>query len=209
MVANARPAWDADRVREYMGRFNPANLLLSSLYTVFPGQYVRQQYARNLTPLRRVLATRSFTDGWAHYATEMALDQGFSDDPVVRLEQLQRALDRHARWYAVVRIHAMDEPIDQVIDSFMQIAYVDQPTARREVLRATRDPGVIADALGRMQILELRDDYEEYRGDHEERFSLADFHEKLLGLGLPFPLAREALMPPERDQDRSGRPPRR
>lgn len=207
VVANARPGWDAERVREYMGRFNPADLLLTSLYSAFPGQYVRQQYARTLTPLRRVLATRSFTDGWAHYATEMALDQGFSDDPVLRFEQLQRAMERHALWYAVVRIHAMDEPIDQVITSFMELALVDQATARREVLRATRDPGVIADALGRMQIVELRDDYQEYLAGRDESFSLSDFHEKLLGLGLPFPLAREALMPPERDEGGRARTP--
>jgi hypothetical protein len=205
LLANARPDWDAERTRQYMARFNPADLVLTTLYNTFPGHYVQQQYARQLTRLRRVLLTRTFTGGWAHYATEMALDEGFSSDPAIRLEQLRRALLRHARWFAVVRIHAMDDPIDQVVSSFMELAYVDQATARREVLRATREPGVMADALGRMQILELRDDYKDYQEEHDQPFSLAEFHDKLLQLGLPFPLAREVLMPPERPQPGGGR----
>ncbi|MFO7893800.1 MAG: DUF885 domain-containing protein [Longimicrobiales bacterium] len=201
-LTNVRPGWDEAVRRGHMSYFNDAGLVITTLHTTFPGRYVQQQYARDLVPLRRVLATKTFTAGWAHYATGMALDEGFSDDPAVRLEQLRRALQRHARWFAVVRLHAMDEPLDQVVTGFMEIAYFDEVPARREVLQATRDPGLMADALGRMQILQLRDDYRQHREEDDEPFSLVGFHTELLRLGLPFPLAREVMIPSDPDQGR-------
>ncbi len=132
----------------------------------------------------------------------MALEQGFSDDPALRLEQMRRALQRHARWYAVVRIHAMSDPLDQVVSGVMEIARLEEPAARVEVLRATREADLIADALGRMQIRELRKDYQEHREERDEPFTLADYHAELLRLGLPFPLAREVMIPEERPRRR-------
>jgi uncharacterized protein (DUF885 family) len=194
-VTPPRPEWDEARARTHMAYFNEPGVVLTALHNTFPGHWVQQQHARELTELRRVFATRSLSAGWAHYATGMALDEGFSDDPALRLEQMRRALQRHARWYAVVRIHAMSDPLDQVVSGVMEIAHLDEPAARAEVLRATREPGLIADALGRMQIQELRRDYQEYRAEQEEPFVLADFHAELLRLGLPFPLAREIMIP--------------
>ena len=172
-----------------------AGLTLTALHQGFPGQYVQRQYEREQTELRRVLPTRAFTAGWAHYAEQMALDEGVSDDPAVRLEQIRRALQRHARWDAVIRLHAHEQPLDEVVTSFMEIAHLDEFPARREVLRATRDPGVLADALGRMQLVELRDDYREALAGERREFSLSEFHGRLLRLGLPFALAREVLVP--------------
>ena len=194
-LTNVRDSWSEDSAREHMSYFSDAGLMLTALHETFPGHYVQRQYARDLSDLRRVLTTKAFTAGWAHYAAEMAVDEGVSEDPAVHLEQLRRALQRHARWYAVIRLHALDEPMDQVVAAFMEIAYFEEFPARREVLRATRDPSLMADALGRMQILELREDYQEYMAEQEQEFSLSEFHARLLRQGLPFPLARDVLIP--------------
>ena len=198
-LTNVREEWDEALVREHMSFFSDAGLAVTALHAAFPGEYVQRQYARDLPELRRVLATGASTAGWAHYAAEMAVEEGFSDDPAVRLEQLRRALQRHARWYAVIRLHALDEPLNQVVAAFMEIAYFDEFPARREVLRATRDPGIMADALGRMQIKELRDDYRSRLEEQADTtFALAEFHGRLLRLGLPYTLAREVLIPADR-----------
>jgi uncharacterized protein (DUF885 family) len=196
-VTNVRGDWDAELVREHMSNFSYAGLMATTLYETFPGKYVQRQYARDLTSVRRIFVPGSFSGGWAEYAAEMALDEGMSDDPALRLGQLQQALQRHARWDAVLRLHTTDEPLDRVVSRFMEIAYFDEFPARREVVRATRDPMYMTDALGRIQIKQLRGDYEEYLAEREEAFSLPEFHQKLLRLGVPFPLAREALMPQE------------
>ena len=141
----------------------------------------------------------------AEYATVMALEEGFSGDPAVRMGQLQRMLMGHARWYAVLQLHAMDTPVDEVVGGFMNIAMIPEFPARREVVRAAREPRALAGALGRLQILELRTDYREYLSERDREFSLPEFHTRLLQLGLPIPLAREALMPPEEEPQRSRR----
>lgn len=200
-ITNVRGDWDAELVREHMSNFSYGALMATTLRETFPGAYIQRQYAKDLTSLRRIFVPGSFSGGWSAYAAEMALEEGVSDDPVVRLGQLQRALQRHARWDAVLRLHTTDEPLDRVVSRFMEIAYFDEFPARREVVRATRDPMFMTDALGRIQIKELRKDYEKYLADKGETFSLPEFHQKLLRLGVPFPLAREALMPQQEAQE--------
>lgn len=202
-LTNVRPDWDDALKQEHLTHFSYAALMATTLHATFPGQYVQRQYERDLTELRRVFASRTFTAGWAHYAAEMAVEEGLTDDPAVRLGQYQRALQRHARWYAVIQLHANDQPLDEVVAAFMEIAYVKEFPARREVLRATAEPDYLADALGRMQILELRQDYQEHLEEEDEVFALADFHHRLLRLGLPFTLAREVLIPQEPPERRS------
>jgi len=41
----------------------------------------------------------------------------------------------------------------------------------------------------------LREDYRAYLESRGERFSLREFHDRLLRLCLPIPLARRSLMP--------------
>jgi uncharacterized protein (DUF885 family) len=142
------------------------------------------------------LTPRTFTDGWARYAVEIAVAEGFrAGDPTVRLAQLRHALHGHALWHASLHLHALGQPMDRVVEQFMRTAYVDQETARREVLRVTHDPLLMAGSLGRHQIMELRTAYQRFREERDETFSLKEFHDRILQLGLPMPLATEALMP--------------
>ena len=187
--------WSEERVQQHLSLFGRSELLTTTLQETFPGRYVQQQYERDLSPARRLFVPRSLTDGWGSYAAEMALDQGLSDDPAVRMGQLHSALLQHARWHAAVRLHAGQDPVDEVVAGFMEVAHVPEPMARREVIRATGDPLVLAAALGRLQLKELREDYQEHLADQEETFSLPEFHQEVLRLGLPFTLAREVLMP--------------
>ena len=46
-----------------------------------------------------------------------------------------------------------------------------------------------------MQILELREDYKRHVESRGDTFSLRDFHDRFLRLGLPISLAREVMIP--------------
>jgi uncharacterized protein (DUF885 family) len=67
-----------------------------------------------------------------------------------------------------------------------------EPEARREASRGTRDPGYINYTVGKLEILKLRDDYRATIGG---KFSLTDFHDRLLACGLaPIkPIRRETM----------------
>ncbi len=60
-VTTPRPEWDDARTRAHMAYFNDAGVILTALHNTFPGHYVQQQHARELTDLRRLFATRSFS----------------------------------------------------------------------------------------------------------------------------------------------------
>ena len=49
-----------------------------------------------------------------------------------------------------------------------------------------------------MELLRLREDYRTYVESQGRAFSMREFHDSILRLGLPIPLAREALIPGNR-----------
>ncbi|HYW05716.1 MAG TPA: DUF885 family protein, partial [Longimicrobium sp.] len=67
--------------------------------------------------------------------------------------------------------------------------------ALRETQRGTNDPTYLYYALGRMQILKLREDYRRYVESRGRTFSLRDFHDRFLRIGLPVSLARKVMIP--------------
>ncbi|WP_428263735.1 DUF885 family protein, partial [Haliangium sp.] len=115
--------------------------------------------------------------------------------PPVRLGQLRRALQRHARWYAGIALHVDGLSVEEAARRFADIAYFAAFPALRETERASYDPTYLYYALGRMQILALRDDYLRHREERGQPASLRDFHDRFLTLGLPPSLAREVLIP--------------
>lgn len=207
-ITNVLPDWTEEQKRQHMSYFNYPSLLGVTIHETFPGHHVQMAYEREIeSEVRRMFPARSFTEGWAHYTEQMVLDEGFrAEDASARLGQLRRALLRHARWYASLHLHAMDEPLEDVVQRFMEIAYFDQMPARREVIRGTYDPTYLYYALGRMQILELRDDYRTFMEEQDEEYTLRDFHDRILSLGLPIPLAREIMIPQTREPREIGRP---
>jgi hypothetical protein len=192
------PAWAPAQTRLYLRSFHEPAVLGAALHETFPGRYVQRLHQAGIpSDIRRVFLPRTLTGGWAHYAEAMAIDEGFrADDPAVRLAQSHRALQRHARWHAALHLHAFGRTAEQVLARFVEISLLDDFRAGRELQEITRDPMALADALGGMQIAELRRAYGEYLSERDEEFSLAGFHDQLLRFGLPVPLATEALMPP-------------
>ncbi|HUS65605.1 MAG TPA: DUF885 family protein, partial [Kofleriaceae bacterium] len=82
--------------------------------------------------------------------------------------------------------------LEDAVKIFTDGADLDEYPARREVERAAADPMVLADALGRLEIERLRDDW---RAAHEGA-SLGMFHDALLAHGsAPIAVIRRILLP--------------
>jgi uncharacterized protein (DUF885 family) len=67
-----------------------------------------------------------------------------------------------------------------------------QAVAERETKRGTSDPTYLVYTLGKLEIMQLRDDYKKKMGD---RFNLEQFHNDFLKQGFP-PIAiiRRAML---------------
>jgi len=196
-ITNVAPDWDDEQKQQHLTYFNYPGLLGISVHEAMPGHYVQLLYQSQIpTNLRKVFAPSTLVEGWAHYAEQMMIDEGLGNgDPSVRLGQLRRALQRHARWDAALSMHVYGATVEETAGRFEEIAFFAPFPALRETKRGTYDPTYLYYALGRMEIFRLREDYRSYVENRGEVFSLRDFHDRFLKLGLPIPLARRALMP--------------
>jgi uncharacterized protein (DUF885 family) len=89
-------------------------------------------------------------------------------------------------------MHTKGKSVDDAIQIFTKECGSPEPEARREAYRGTRDPGYINYTVGKLEILKLRDDYRAKMGD---KFSLIDFHDRLLAGGLvPIKIIRREMM---------------
>jgi uncharacterized protein (DUF885 family) len=196
-ITNVLPEWSDDRKREHLTYFNYPGLLGITIHESFPGHFVQFMFRPRLpTEVRKVFNQSSLSEGWAHYTEQMMIDEGLgAGDPAIRLGQLRRAVQRHARWYAGLEMHAFGASVEEATERFQDIAYFAHFPALQEVERGTRNPTYLYYALGRMQIFQLREDYREFLESRGEEFSLRDFHDAFLVIGLPVSLARKVMIP--------------
>lgn len=186
----------------WLERYNYASLANTSAHEAMPGHWLHSVYMRK-TPgkVRRIWIglnpfpqPSSGQDGWAHYAEQMVLDEGFaSNDPRYRLAQLSDALTRICRLLSGIRVHTRQWTLADAQRCFEDQAYVAAPAAKREAERAVYDPTYGGYFLGKRGILTLREDYQAKLG---AQFNLRDFHERFMSNGIAPIRAHRLLMLP-------------
>ena len=197
-ITNVDPKWSDSRKKEHLLDLNYASLWSVSTHEVYPGHFLHFEHLRQVkSRLRKstLCAPTSFIEGWAHYAEQMILDEGFEHgNEEIRLGQLAESLTRLARTIVGIRLHAEDLSVEQGVRFFREEAYLEEGTARQEAERGTFDPSYVLYALGKQMMVKLRTDAEEAARSKNDGFSLQRFHDNVLGHGsVPFWMHR-ALM---------------
>jgi uncharacterized protein (DUF885 family) len=201
-ISDTRPDLAPGEVEGWLERFNYASLANTAAHEAIPGHWLHSTYMRK-TPgkIRRIWIglnpfpqPSSGQDGWAHYAEQMVLDEGFSaNDPRQRLAQVSDALTRVCRLLAGIRLHTKQWTLDDAERCFEREAYVAAPAARREAERGTYDPTYGGYFLGKLGFLKLRSDYAAKMGP---KFNLRAFHERVMTDGIaPIWAHRQLLLP--------------
>ncbi len=172
------PSWSKEKQDGYLPY--AADLMATSIHEVYPGHFVHGLHQRRArTRVQQAFASYAFTEGWAHYAEQMMLDEGFGDgDARMRLGQLSNALLRNCRFLATLGLHAGDMSVDGAQRLFQEQCFVDEGNAQQQAYRGTYDPGYLSYTLGKLQILALRQRHQEKHGA-----GLKAFHDWLLGFG--------------------------
>ena len=183
-VTNVDASWTPARQEAHLRDLSHAVLWSVSAHEVFPGHFLQFEHLRRVSsPIRKSIffGATSFIEGWAHYAEQMILDEGFErGDPEIRLGQLAEALIRLARAVVGIRLHTEDLSVEQGVRFFRDEAYLEEDSARQEAERGTFDPAYVLYALGKQMVLKLRADVAAADGN---AFSLQRFHDTLLGQG--------------------------
>ena len=167
----AMPLADAPKVGRLL-LFGPYMLQLLSMREVYPGNYVRvlsrSESANRLSELRRLLTSRANREGWAHYAEEMFLDEGYgSADPLLRLVQLHQALVGLCRLVTTILIHAEGLSLETAARIFMNEAFLDASCRRARSKGDCRRPDAYERRPGEATNLEATLRLREQRGGNE------------------------------------------
>lgn len=182
-VTPVDPSWPPSAQEQWLRQFNDSVLRNVTVHEVCPGHYLQYLQLRRVAGgrVRRVFISNAFSEGWAHYAEQLAVEQGLgSGAPEAEAAMLYDALLRDCRLIASVGLHTQRMSLDQAAALFEQDACCEPIVARREAERGTYEPAYFGYTLGKLAILEAR-------RKHLAQFggSLRAFHDRLLGLGAP------------------------
>ncbi|MGB0135167.1 DUF885 domain-containing protein [Dokdonella sp.] len=191
-IAPPNPDWPkAEREAYVPGK---AALLFVSAHEVWPGHFLQFLHAnRSKWIFGRLFVGYAYAEGWAHYTEEMMFDAGLDGaTPETHIGQLTNALLRNVRYLSAVGLHTGGMSLQESEQMFLDQAYQDPGNARQQAARGTYDPGYLNYTLGKLMIMQLREDWTATRGGRE---SWKAFHDEFLSYGgPPIPLVRAQML---------------
>ena len=118
----------------------------------------------------------------------MMIQEGYGNngDPIKaakhRLAQSGDALLRICRLCVSIKMHCHGMSVEDGTKFFMDNWYQGEKPSYQESLRGSFDPGYLFYTVGKLEILKLRNDYQQQEGSN---FSLQKFHDAMMDDGMP------------------------
>ena len=131
-------SWPQARIDSKLREYNFYGLKLLTIHEAMPGHYVQLEYSNNLQPesrrvLRTVFGSGTYVEGWAVYATEMMLDEGYLDgSPELRLTFLKQQLRMLANTILDVRLQTMGMTDQEALDLMVKQCFQETEEATGE-----------------------------------------------------------------------------
>jgi len=183
-VTPVDPAWTPTQAEEWLRSLNYAMLRNITVHEVFPGHYLQFLHFRRSSGslARKVYLSPSFVEGWAHYAEQLAIEQGLGREThAAEVAQIHDALLRDCRLLVAIGLHTGGMSLEQATGLFQREGHFERLPAEREAIRGTFNPEYFCYTLGKLAILNARSRFltPRFGGD------LTAFHDRLLGFGCP------------------------
>jgi Bacterial protein of unknown function (DUF885) len=177
-------SWPDSDKEEWLEVFSTTTLPGIAVHEVAPGHFSHGRALRRAgSDVRRTLQSGAFIEGWAHYAEEMCLEEGFGDgDPRIAIGIWLEALVRVTRLACAIGVHTAGMTVGEAARRFEADTHLSGSAALSEARRATFDPTYGRYTWGKLEILKLR---ERARKEWGAGYSLKRFHTAMLDLGSP------------------------
>jgi Bacterial protein of unknown function (DUF885) len=178
------PSWPAEDIEDWLQVFSATTLPGVTVHEVAPGHYSHGRALRHApTAVRRTLHSWAFVEGWAHYAEELCVEEGFlADDPRFEIGVWLEALVRVTRLACAIGVHSGEMTVEDGTRRFATDTHLAGSAARAEAARAVFDPTYGRYTHGKLEILRLR---ERARAEWGAGYSPQRFHRAMFELGAP------------------------
>ena len=181
-IAPPDPTWPkAEQLAYVPGK---SVLLFTSAHEVWPGHFLQFLHANRAEwKFGQLYVGYAYAEGWAHYCEEMMYDAGLGNaTPEAHIGQLSEALLRNVRFVSAIGLHTGGMSMAQSEQMFKDKAFQDPGNARQQAARGTYDPAYLNYTLGKLMIMQLREDWTKTHGG---RSSWKAFHDQFLSYGGP------------------------
>ena len=201
MINPFEEQWDEQTKAEYLVEHDYGVIIVTAPHETYGGHHVQSLYQmHNPSRLRRTNGISIFSEGWGLYNEQLMRETGFYPNDRIVLRQLQLRLWRNARVVWDVGIHTGKMSYEEAIALLSDGVGFLRWAAQLEIDGSAESPVYkIGYFLGMYEILRMREEYRDRMGD---RYSLPEFHERLLEVGnMPLALMRKGLMAAISDPD--------
>jgi uncharacterized protein (DUF885 family) len=179
--------WEERRAESKLREYNFYKLKLLTLHEAIPGHYVQFEYANAMQPatrrlLRALYGNTPYVEGWAQYATQAMLDEGFlNNSPELRLTFLKEELRVIANAMLDIRLQMLNMTDQEALDLMQKETFQEAEEASAKLQRAKLSSAQLpAYFVGWRGWLAVREKYREAKGSG---FRLADFNDAALKQG--------------------------
>ena len=194
------PEWSAEQAGSKLREYNEYMLRLLTLHEAIPGHYVQFEMAGEVQPparraLRALYGSGPYVEGWAQYAEQMMLEQGFlNHSPELELTFAKQQLRVISNAILDVRLQMLDMTDQEALDFLEKQAFQEPQEAVEKLQRAKATSAQLPTYyVGWRQWNKLRD---EINKAHGASFSLEDFHDRALKEGaVPLEVLQQLILP--------------
>jgi uncharacterized protein (DUF885 family) len=176
--------WPASRIESKLREYNFYGLKILTVHEAMPGHYVQAEYAARLSPeerraLRTVYGSVPYVEGWAVYATEYMIADGyFKNDPGMQLTWCKQLLRVISNTILDIRLQTMNMTRQDALDLMTRETYQEQEEAVAKYQRAQLSSCQLpAYFIGWRAWGRLREDARKAAGDG---WTESQFHESVL-----------------------------
>jgi uncharacterized protein (DUF885 family) len=185
VIAPIPDDWRDEQVKSFLREYNTRSIDDLTIHEAMPGHYLQLMHAnRYRSPLRAVLASGTFIEGWAVYSERMMVEQGFlGGDPLMHLIQLKWYLRSIGNAILDQSVHVDGISREDAMRLMTHDTFQEEREAAAKWVRAQLTSAQLPTYfVGVQEHLALREEVQKAWG---KGFSLKRYHDTVLSFGSP------------------------
>ena len=194
-VAPLPKDWTEQQVNSFLREYNVFSLRNLTVHEAMPGHYLQIAHSnRYPSPLRAVLSSGVFIEGWAVYGEHLMVEHGYLDsDPLMHLVVLKWYLRGIANALMDQAIHAGSMTREEAMKLMVEDTFQEEREAAAKWVRAQLTSAQLSTYfVGFLQHIDMRKAAKAAWG---EEYSAKRYHDTALSFGSPpVPFVRALLL---------------